>query len=301
MPCYHPLTAYWSRDLSSNGKHYLVFNPRFARDPEEIIQVPCGQCIGCRLEYARVWALRCWHESLLHSDNHFITLTYDDEHLKSFSLNPDDLTLFFKRLRNYCKFRYFACGEYGDKNGRPHFHAIMFGLRLPDLGPFSINSMGDPLYRSKLLESFWPYGFVSIGAVTFKSCAYVARYVTKKKKGKDAHVYDDLGIIPPFVRMSRKPGIGYDFFFKHRSQIEEQLFVRSQGGVISPLPRYYENLLSDSAKFELDSKKYENILRREHDINYTYISDKFVYLDPFRADVLEINKLSQITSLQRKL
>lgn len=301
MPCYHPITAYRSARLSENGKRKLVFNKNLALNPDEIIQVPCGQCIGCRLEYARTWALRCWHESTLYPNNHFITLTYDDDHLKDFSLHPEDLTLFFKRLRKSQSFRYFACGEYGDQNGRPHFHAIMFNFCIDDLRPVSLNSFGDPLYRSKYLESFWPFGFVSIGSVTFQSCSYVARYVVKKLKGKLAKTYDELHLYPPFVRMSRRPGIGRDFFFMHRSQLEDQLFCRSQGGAISPLPRYYENLLSDSAKFCLDLKKEENQFKKYTDINYFCPSPTRIYLDDYRANVLEVNKKAQITSLKRKL
>jgi len=301
MPCYHPLTAFWSRSRSDNGKHYLVFNPKLARDEFEVIQVPCGQCIGCRLEYARVWATRCWHESLMHDQSYFVTLTYDDDHLKTFSLVPEDLTNFFKRLRKYKKIRYYACGEYGDKNGRPHYHAVIFGLDLNDLRAFSINKFGDPLYRSPFLASVWNNGFVTIGEVTFQSCSYVARYVMKKQKGKGSKVYDELGIIPPFVRMSRRPGIGYDYFMFNRSQIESQLFVRTQSGKISPLFRYYENLLSYDAMLELDQKKYENILKRQNNINYNYFSDKFCVLDWQRSKVLEVNKEKQITSLKRSL
>ena len=163
MSCYHPLTAWWSKFKTESGKRTLVFNARLAANIDDVIQVPCGQCIGCRLEYARVWATRCWHESLMHDQSYFVTLTYDDDHLKTFSLVPEDLTNFFKRLRNYKKIRYYACGEYGDKNGRPHYHAIIFGLSLNDLRAFSINKFGDPLYRSPFLSDIWSNGFVTIG------------------------------------------------------------------------------------------------------------------------------------------
>lgn len=301
MPCFKPLTAWWSKFLTENGKRTIVFNPNLAQNIDEIIQVPCGQCVGCRLEYARTWALRCWHESTLYDENYFVTLTYDDDHLKSFSLVPDDLTNFFKRLRKFQKVRYYACGEYGDKNGRPHYHCIIFGLHLDDLRPISINHLGDPLYRSRFMDCVWPFGYVTIGSVTFQSCSYVARYVMKKQKGIGSKVYDQLGIVPPFVRMSRRPGIGSDFFFRHRSQIEDQLFVRSQNGCKSPLPRYYENLLSNDALLDLQHKKHLSILSKRNSIDYNYFSYKCVFLDQFRSNVLEINKESQITSLRRNL
>ena len=91
----------------------------------EVVQVPCGNCIGCRLDYSRQWANRCYLESLGSKNVYFITLTYDDEHLPvgkfgNNTLVPDDLKKFLKDLRRYYSYhykldniRYFACGEYG--------------------------------------------------------------------------------------------------------------------------------------------------------------------------------------------
>ena len=74
------------------------------------------------------------------------------------------------------------CGEYGDKLGRPHYHAIIFGVTFVDKKLWSIRR-GNNLYRSATLEKLWPYGFSSIGTVNFETAAYVARYVTKKITG----------------------------------------------------------------------------------------------------------------------
>ena len=165
MPCYHPITAY--RALVPNpetGKYRLLFGISRRHKLEEV-KIPCGQCIGCRLERSRVWAMRCVHESQLHEDNSFVTLTYDSSRPcslgRDYTLVPDDFVKFMKRLRKEFsgeKIRFFHCGEYGSLNMRPHHHAILFGLRFPDCKLWSRNH-GQSIYRSAILERLWPYGF----------------------------------------------------------------------------------------------------------------------------------------------
>ena len=126
---------------------------------------PCGSCTGCRLEQSRQWAVRCFHESQLHKDNSFITLTYNPENLPADnSISKDELQRFFKRLRRKIepkKVRYFACGEYGDKTERPHYHAIVFNLPKP---------------FDKYIRKAWKLGHIHIGTVTEASIFYTTKY-----------------------------------------------------------------------------------------------------------------------------
>lgn len=107
MPCYRPITAWYSREVNRSGKRSLVFSPRKAEQQDDPIQISCGQCIGCRLERSRQWAVRCLHEASLYEDNCFITLTFDDNHLfkrnNPASLDIRDFQLFMKRLRKSLK------------------------------------------------------------------------------------------------------------------------------------------------------------------------------------------------------
>jgi len=99
MACYHPLTAYLSGHQTNNatGKAYRRVSFKETDEHDRQISLPCGQCIGCRLERSRQWAMRCIHEAQLHQNNCFITLTYDDEHLpKDLSLDHRDFQLFFR-------------------------------------------------------------------------------------------------------------------------------------------------------------------------------------------------------------
>jgi hypothetical protein len=258
VPCYHPITAWRSRHVNESGKRSLVFNRRDGYDDLEV-QIPCGQCIGCRLERSRQWAVRCMLESSLYDENCFLTLTYDDDHLPpDRSLHVEHFQLFMKRLRK--KFgsgiRFFHCGEYGDQFSRPHYHALIFNFDFPDKKPHSKNHDGTVLYTSDLLSDLWPFGYVLIGAVTFESASYVARYVTKKITGKAAKAVDDDGLLPyeqldpltgevlslrpEYVTMSRRPGIGKPWLDKWQSDVYPNDYVVVNGKPTKP-PKFFDS------------------------------------------------------------
>ncbi|WNK15076.1 MAG: replication initiator protein [Microvirus sp.] len=243
MPCYHPLTGYQSAD----GQVHFV--ERSGPDHVRTLSLPCGRCIGCRLERTRQWAVRCMHEAKVHDQNCFVTLTYDDAHLPGPSLVYADFQRFMKRLRKAMgRTRFFMCGEYGPELGRPHFHAILFGINFADRKPWKKTDSGGLLYRSSLLEKLWPFGFSTIGAVTFESAAYVAGYCSKKITGDLADVHykrldPDTGELvqlePEFGHMSLKPGIGAGWIDKWSADVypRDQVIVR--GRPAKP-PRFYD-------------------------------------------------------------
>lgn len=245
MTCYHPLTAYRSKSGRNpdTGKWPIVFNPHegYVDMP---IQVPCGQCIGCRLEHARQWAMRCVFEATQHTFNSFLTLTYSPENLPSDgSLVKRDMQLFMKRLRK--KFgngiRFFGCGEYGAEFQRPHYHIIIFGEDFhADRYPWSVKH-GNVYYRSSTLERLWPYGFSLVGAVTFESCSYVARYVLKKVTGDAAASHYD-GLQPEFTLMSRRPGIAREWFDKFKDDVYPNDYVVIRDHLVVKPPKYFDDL-----------------------------------------------------------
>lgn len=247
MPCFRPLEGYRARTPNKTGKYSVVFNVRDGYH-DLPIKLPCGQCIGCRLERSRQWAIRCVHEAQLHDHNSFITLTYDPENLpKSGSLIKKDFQDFMKRLRKHfsdTKIRYFHCGEYGENLGRPHYHACLFNLDFTDKKLWK-QSDGGNLYVSETLSTIWGKGLCVTGAVTFDSAAYVARYITKKITGElsEAHYQ---GRLPEYTTMSRRPGIGKNWYTKFQSDTYPSDSVISRGREMKP-PKYYDKL------FELDS------------------------------------------------
>ncbi|WNK13727.1 MAG: replication initiator protein [Microvirus sp.] len=250
MPCFSMLRA-WQKGKGSKP----VFSPYPRYTP---IQLPCGQCVGCRYDRAKMWANRCIHESTLHSSNCFITLTYSDEHLPQYnSLYYPHFSKFLKRLRKRYSgttVRFFMCGEYGDLNWRPHYHALLFGICFNDLKLWQRTKSNELIYRSSILESLWPFGHSSVGVLTLKSAGYVARYNIKKINGDlaESHYerFDQVtgevyNLVPEFCQMSRKPGIGSDYFHKYKSSIYSVDAIVSKDGRRDRVPRYYDKLMKD--------------------------------------------------------
>ncbi len=269
MVCFHPLTAY----RSQGGK--IVFNPKdgFSDLP---LDLACGQCQGCRLERSRQWALRCVHEAQLHKQNSFITLTYDPEHVpKDGSLCLADWQKFAKRLRRKAgPFRFFHCGEYGEVNLRPHYHACVFGLDfIADRGLWK-DSGKYPLFRSPLLDETWGLGFATVGALTFKSAAYVARYVMKKVNGdlaaeKYGRVDEKTGEVffvrPEYVTMSRRPGIGSAWFKQFKSDVYPADEVVHEGKRYRP-PRFYDSQLEAGELDEYKVRRRQAVANRSKEL-----------------------------------
>lgn len=253
MPCTSPLTGWRSAVSNSNGKRPIVFD--YSKSIGIEVTVPCGQCISCRLARSREWALRCMHESQLHEDNMFITLTYDDEHLpRDLSLKKKHFQDFMKRYRKRFpgqKIRYYHCGEYGEQFGRPHYHAIIFGHTFPDLEYFTSRN-SNRVYTSDTLSDLWSYGFSTVGSVTYESAAYVARYILKKITGDQADLHYSLfdystgeiygSIQPEYTTMSRRPGIGRDFYEKFKSDFFPSDEAPLPDGRTLPVPGYYSTL-----------------------------------------------------------
>ena len=256
MTCYRPLSAYRSHELTTkNNKrkiNFLKYSAPWDKDHygEDYLELPCGQCIGCRIERSRQWAIRCVHEASLYENNCFITLTFSDEHLpKDRSLNVRHWQLFMKRLRKRfgADIRFYHCGEYGEKFGRPHYHACVFNFDFPDKKLWKTNN-GQRIYTSEILSELWGQGFCTIGSVTFESAAYVARYIMKKVNGaaaEDHYQYIDpeTGEIfdrkPEYTTMSRRPGIGKAWFDKYYKDVYPGDFVVLNGKKMRP-PRYYD-------------------------------------------------------------
>lgn len=242
MPCYHPITGWYASDgsgLTTNRKYAYIDRP---------LTVACGRCIGCRLEKSKQWATRCMHEAQLHTHNCFITLTYNNENLPQPeypTLVPRHFTLFMKRLRKKYGngIRYYHCGEYGEINERPHYHAIIFNHDFADKTLHRVSPRGDKIYTSQTLEDLWGHGFVTTAAVTFESAAYTARYVLKKQTGKNAadHYTNEDGLTraPEYATMSRRPGIGQNWIDKFHEEVSVTDSVVLRGRQIRP-PRYYD-------------------------------------------------------------
>lgn len=256
----------------------------------EFVQIPCGHCMSCRLEYSRQWANRCMLELEYHKSAYFVTLTYDELHVPVdymsdpetgeakpvMTLRKRDLQLFLKRLRKRFgdNLRYLAAGEYGSDTCRPHYHLIIFGLQLDDL-EFYKQQRGYTYYNSKSLQKCWSLnlgsnrvplydsiGYAVVGEVSWQTCAYVARYVTKKLKGPAAQWYEDMHMEPPFMLMSRNPGLAHQWYVDHPDYHDYEYINVStpDGGRKFKPPKYLDYL------YDIDYPEESAILKEQRKI-----------------------------------
>lgn len=298
MSCFHPLSALVYGINPENGKKII----RVGALPDgkhESIEIPCGRCIGCRLDYSRQWANRCMLELMDHERACFVTLTYNPEHvLRTFCADPStgaaypnlslykrDLQLFIKRLRKafpeVC-IRYFGCGEYGPSTFRPHYHLILFGVDFKeDRVPYRKSKTLHPMYTSATLDKLWSFpprigeasqtsfdwnalkksdpekykrlrkaGIATVQDVCWETCAYTARYITKKLNGPDGEFYETFNIEKPFAVMSRRPGIGRSYYDAHMGDgsLYSHSFIHlstPDGGLKFNPPKYFDRLLEE--------------------------------------------------------
>lgn len=233
------------------------------------LEVPCGKCLACRIKKRTEWAMRMQHELDSYERSSFVTLTYQDKNVpENMSLRKDHLQKFFKRLRKSLqkqdrKIRYFACGEYGDKTERPHYHAIIFGLGLQKedkqliIDSWNYTDWSVPVIKQK-----------AFGLVEFESIQYVAQYIDKKLTGDLAEKeYYEKGREPVFRIMSL--GIGKKWMYDNADQLRSNLHTSIRGKKMS-LPRYYLDKLNiDPILIK------QHAIEKQHDLveHYTGISD----------------------------
>ncbi len=205
-------------------------------------KLPCGYCWNCRAFMAQQWTIRIQQEASLYENNSFITLTYAPKHLpENGTLVKNDYQQFTKNLRKLfpeIKIRYYQCGEYGDKLGRPHYHSILFGLKFPDQKYWKKSKSGNKLYISKLLNRAWTKGHAYIGSVQYESIAYVARYAMKKITGEPAENHYN-GKLPEYTTMSLKPAIGLPYYDINKHSMFETGSVELNDRSVS-IPQFYK-------------------------------------------------------------
>lgn len=233
---------------------------------KEVLLINCGQCTECRLQKSREWANRCVLEAQQYPKGtcFFVTLTYSDENLiygdELPTLDKNAISSFMKRLRRRWQYqfnfpdkdevgiRFYGAGEYGSKSGRPHYHLILFNIPhlQEDLVFYKTNFQGDVYYNSPLLESCWPYGHVVVADVTWESCAYVARYVMKKRTGPDSQFYEENSLCPEFSLMSRNPGIARGAYDESKIINSEFIFPgKKQANVVQSI-EYFDRIFKEA-------------------------------------------------------
>lgn len=257
MPCYRPVQCF--KPLAGGAVSFTEIGD------SRSIQIRCGQCIGCRIDKRDMWAVRCYAESKCHDFNSFVTLTYDEDHYPLHgSLNYRHVQLFMKRVRRKLgPFRFFVAGEYGDELSRPHYHALLFGLDFADKYKCnSVYSRDNDVFRSATLEKLWPFGFSTIGSVTYESARYCAAYICKKRSASNSGDYysrvdpstgEIVWLTPEFAHMSLKPGIGAVWLEKYWKDV----YVTGHKAVVINGSKHRAPSYFDKRMLEIDSLVYE--------------------------------------------
>lgn len=259
----------------------------------ETLHLPCGSCIGCRVSRAREWAVRCWLEFQQHDSACFVTLTYNDKHVPV-TLRKAHLSGWIKRLRArlyaddderriaagkrkrgfpYRRFKFFACGEYGEETARPHYHALLFGL--PDCPPIhqawttpTLDAKGRRQYLDGILLTE-PLGYVRVDPCTPETIAYVAGYVSKKfglgelpGERVDYSTGEIYDYQPPFILMSRGGRTGNGIASAARVHWRSWRKSAIYHGREVPVPRYLHEAFKQFAEpdelLKLEAEKKEN-------------------------------------------
>lgn len=259
MPCYAPLQGWRSRERNASGKRGITFDMRSGYI-DQPLEVPCGQCIGCKIGRARQWALRCQHEASLYETNCFLTLTYREPAPPT--LVKKDLQNFLRRMQDSLqnrglKFRYFGVGEYGDKLQRPHYHVLIFGYDFEDKKYFK-GPPTAPVYTSEALQALWTDGYATLGNLCQESAQYVSQYCVKKLGGEMAK--DWYGERKPeFAIMSRRPGIGRGWIDQFKDSIFPRDFVVVKDGKRVAVPRYYLEAQDEALRKRMKQRRLERM------------------------------------------
>lgn len=263
MSCNNPKPALLIPDEKSTTGQKVKFLRLFRTDTyydlqkkygDSLVMIPCGQCEACIEQRTKSWAVRCCLEAAQYENNCFVTLTYNNSNLPKKGVNIKDVQRFIKNLRNEfgSGIRYFGAAEYGSL-GRAHYHLILFNFFPSDAKCLIQSPYGGFYYSSKILDKLWrtkkkladgkyhQLGFVSVGDVSYNSCAYVARYC-QKKIGKELGV---VGVNPEFSFMSRRPGIGEQYFKDHFDSLlaTDTIYGQFGGRFCVSSFRYFDKLI----------------------------------------------------------
>lgn len=261
-------------------KDAMTYPELKAKYGDMYVEIPCGKCDACVEQKTKSWAIRCCLEAGQYSDNCFLTLTYSPKCVPF--VKKQDIFKFIKALRNKygAGIRYYGVFEYGTQSDRPHFHIILFNFFPQDSEIVAPGPFGGYYYKSKELQSLWKFGFVSVGDLSFNSCAYVARYCNKKIK--------DNGVIhkiPEFSFMSRRPGIGENYFRDHYESLvaTDKIYAPIEGRYSFSSFRYFDKLIEKIDPFKLQELKDRRIFNCEINVASELLSRNIPAMEHYLA------------------
>lgn len=263
-------------------------SPYFSQVKGSWMPFPCGRCPPCAKRRIDGWVFRMLQEEKNHLFSHFVTLTYDPMHLPvspngHMTLDKSEFPRFMKRLRKIVPrgtiLKYFACGEYGTDNSRPHYHAIIFGC--PDVN----------LFADAWTLNSEPIGLIDVGQVSGDSIAYTVGYINKKasvtpRRGDDR--------VPEFSLMSKGLGESYctlAAYEYHQADLNRN-YLTKDGGSIVAMPRYYRERLYSEIDRDLQQSLAAKAVGESNSEQYALFMKHYSNVDgyDFRQYVEETRK-----------
>lgn len=320
---YHPAKIFKADDKTGEYIEKLTDGQKY-----KYTIIPCRNCIGCKLDYSREWANRGYLHSKTTHNNYFITLTYNDENikikdyivdkdgmtwenenLKIGCLIPKDIEIFIHNLRQHQErkygingLQYMLCGEYGEKNGRPHYHAILFNCYLPTdtfYKPKIINN--EIYYQNTIIEKYWKHGISNISTASWHTIAYTARYITKKINGKQSEeLYSRNGLIKEFFRTSK--GIGRKYYEQNKLEIykHDKITIKTKQGTINcQPPKYFDKLFEKEYPKEFKQIKKRRKENTKQLNNVNDLKDELSRLE--RLKIKQSYKMDSLKALTRRI
>jgi len=265
-------------------------SPYYKWDKVEYKPFPCGRCPPCKKRRVDGWVFRLLQEEKRSLSAHFITLTYDPQNLPispngHMTLDKEEFPRYMKRLRKLCPERtlkYYACGEYGSKGARPHYHAIVFNV--PE----------DEMFFKAWTVDGTPIGIVHVGQVSGDSIAYTAGYVNKRQLTAPRR-NDDR--VPEFSLMSKGLGSNYvtPAVVSYHSADLSRNYLTKDGGNLIAMPRYYREAIFDEDQRSIQQGLAQVAAGKSNSEQYAYFLTHYGDIEGYTyGEYLESKKLGAV-------
>lgn len=212
----------------------------------------CRSCDDCIATRRHNWVARAMMEKTLHPHCLVLGMTYDDttQHNRDSAamFNYSDFRSFLHRIRSAVReadpkgiVRFLCAGEQGDRNGRCHWHAIIYSSvdpctlgkvkRLKNGQRVNVTDRAEMLTtgnkKVRLNWSLWPHGYTTFQEPDQGGMHYVLSYCLKDQfTEQKSHETKRQAKVENFAtglfRMSKRPAIGEPWLWQKFQTLEEK-------------------------------------------------------------------------------
>lgn len=342
MPCYHPVISLLNpvtRDLVYNIKNKSRNFIRYYLDAGyQECPIPCGRCIGCVKKNASDWVCRLSAEMMAYQKGYygcnpcsFITLTFDNENLPDdykTNMHPEYISKFFKKLQDYrsdhnlSPVRYYGVPEFGEKNGRLHYHAIVFGENFMQGSKVEVyNKKGRKHLITDGLNKFWTFGRATtdptIGLNGTGAISYVANYLKNDKRitcrFETKNVNGETDFYEKFERKNKvnqkllrnSTRLGDVIYEEYKQQVARDGYFRLENGRVCGCPRQWIKKMrdKDADLVPILQNTFERLAKEQDKSISNYVAMEYVDLQNMKNHIkpLDDDDYTDITEINNEL